>query len=161
MAYTQQLRSAHPRLENPPAVDACQGRRGHGRGDIGRRPRTVDVVRRFATIPVDDGAPVEDDADGMLAQFGSFNFRGTPEFSADLTRQLIEAGDEDAPIWQLQCTFYCDRTPATDALADATLWSFGVSIDEFFTQAITLPGWAYALDGSHAPRELAVTLEEV
>jgi hypothetical protein len=121
----------------------------------------VDVVRRFATIPVDDGAPVEDDGDGMLAQFGSFNFRGTPEFSADLTRQLIEAGDEDAPIWQLQCTFYCDRTPATDALADATLWSFGVSIDEFFTQAITLPGWAFAFDGSHAPRELAVTLEEV
>jgi hypothetical protein len=39
----------------------------------------VDVVRRFATIPVDDGAPVEDDGDGMLAQFGSFNFRGTSE----------------------------------------------------------------------------------
>jgi hypothetical protein len=36
-----------------------------------------------------------------------------------------------------------------------------VSIDEFFTQAITLPGWAFAFDGSHAPRELAVTLEEV
>jgi hypothetical protein len=97
----------------------------------------------------------------MLAQHGTFDFRGTPEFSADLTRQLIEAGDEDAPFWQLQCTLYWDRTPATDALAHGNLWSFGMSIDEFFAQAINLPGWAFALRGSQAPRELVVTLEEV
>jgi hypothetical protein len=66
---------------------------------------TVEVLRRFAAIPVDGVAPAEEDGDGVLAQFGTSDFRGQREFWADLTRQFVEAGDEDAPMWQLSCTF--------------------------------------------------------
>jgi len=41
-------------------------------------------------MPVDDAASPEDDGGGILARFGTFAVDGVPEFSADLTRQLIE-----------------------------------------------------------------------
>jgi hypothetical protein len=63
---------------------------------------TVEVFRRFSAISIDDAAPPEEDGDGVLTQFGTFTFRGQREFSADLTRQFIEAGDEYAPMWQLR-----------------------------------------------------------
>ena len=34
----------------------------------------VEVYRRFAAIPADDAAPVEEDGDGVLAQFGRYDF---------------------------------------------------------------------------------------
>jgi hypothetical protein len=68
--------------------------------------RAVEVFRRFAALPVEDAESPEEDGDGVLAQFGTYGFRGQPEFSTDLTRQLVEVGGEDAPTWQLSCTLY-------------------------------------------------------
>src|SRR3954466_12644473 len=65
---------------------------------------TFEAFRRFAALPVDEVAPPEEDGDGFLAQFGTFDVRGQHEFTADLTRQFIDAGDQHAPIWQLSCT---------------------------------------------------------
>lgn len=124
-------------------------------------PAIVEVMRRFAAIPADDAAPVAEDGDAVLTQFGTYDFRGAREFSADLTRQFIQADDEDAPLWQLSCTLYWDPNSATDALRSGKLWSFGMTLDEFFTQAIALPGLAFALGRSQAPHDLVVMLEEV
>ncbi|NIK55722.1 hypothetical protein [Kribbella shirazensis] len=121
----------------------------------------VDVFRRFAAIPAEDAAPVEEDGDAVLAQFGTYDFRSTREFSADLTRQFLEAGDEDSPMWQLSCTFHWDPSPETERLAEGSLWSFGLTLDQFFAEAVALPGWAWALGSLKAPRDLAITLEEV
>ena len=44
-------------------------------GDVGT---IVEVFRRFAAIPADDAAPADEDGDGVLAQFGTYTFRGTP-----------------------------------------------------------------------------------
>lgn len=121
---------------------------------------TLDVHRRFAAIPVDDAAPVEEDGDAVLAQFGTHDFRGVSEFSADLTRQMVAEG-RDAQMWQLSCTLYWDPNPATDALAFGKLWSFGMTPDDFFAEVAALPGWAWALAGSQAPRDLAITFAEV
>jgi hypothetical protein len=79
----------------------------------------VEVFRRFAAFPVDETKPPEEDGDAVLAQFGTFDLRGQPEFSVDLTRQFIEAGDEDAPMWQLSCTLYWIPSAPTEALAVA------------------------------------------
>ena len=76
---------------NPSAVTAADVR------------TTVEVFRRFAALPVDEVAPPEEDGDGILAQFGTFDVRGQREFTADLTRQFIDAGDQDTPArWMRQ-----------------------------------------------------------
>jgi hypothetical protein len=124
-------------------------------------PALVEVYRRFAAIPADDSVPADQDGDGILAQFGTHDFRGAREFSADFTRQFIGPAEEDAPMWQLSCTLYWDSSPQTDALGSGCLRSFGMAPAAFFAEAVALPGWAWALDGSPAPRALEVTLELV
>jgi hypothetical protein len=47
--------------------------------------KTVEVFRLFAALPVDEVAPPEEDGDGLLAQFGTY------ERMRDLTRTLIDA----------------------------------------------------------------------
>jgi hypothetical protein len=121
----------------------------------------VEAFRRFASIRVDDGAPAHEDGDGVLAQFGTYDFRGVREFSADLIRQFQESGNQDAPLWQLGCTICWDPTPESSALASGHLWSFGMSLDDFFAEAVTLPDWAWALSGSQEPRDLVITFDEV
>jgi hypothetical protein len=123
-------------------------------------PTTVEVFRRFAAVPVDDAASPGDDGDGVLAQFGSFTFDGVREFSADLTRQFIEAGDADT-MWQLHCTLHWTPDAETEALGSGQLWSFGMPLDDFFAAAAALPGWAWALAGARAPRELTLEIEEI
>jgi hypothetical protein len=136
---------------------------------VGVRPGTaaavnvltmVQVFQRFAAMPVDDAASPEHDGDGVLAQFGTFTFDGGPEFSADLTRQFIEADDEYA-MWQLRCTFRWTPSAETEALGSGDLWSFGMPLDDFFAEALALPGWAWALAGVHAPRHLTIELGQI
>jgi hypothetical protein len=121
----------------------------------------VEVYRRFAAIPANDAAPAGEDGDGVLAQFGTYDFRGVREFLADLTRQFREAGDEDAPLWQLSCTLYWEPSPETEAIASGDLWSLGMTLDAFFAAALALPGWAWALGSSQEPRDLMITLEQI
>jgi hypothetical protein len=124
-------------------------------------PAVVGTFGRFAAIPAEDAAPPDEDGDGVLAQFGTYSFRGLREFSADLTRQFAERGDDDAPIWQLSCTFHWEPTAETDALESGNQWSFGMSLEEFLSQAVTLPGWAWALASPPPPRDLTITLCQV
>jgi hypothetical protein len=121
---------------------------------------TVEVFRRFAAIPVDDAASSEDDGDGILAEYGTFDFDGVLEFWADLTRQFIEADDEDV-MWQLHCTLHWTPTAETEALGSGVLWSFGMPLDDFFAEALVLPGWAWALAGVQAPQHLTINLGQV
>jgi hypothetical protein len=131
-------------------------------GTVGADPRAmIEVYRRFAAIPANDAAPADQDGDGTLAQFGTYEFRGTLEFSAGFTRQFLGPGDEDPPMWQLSCTLYWDSNPETDVLASGHLWSFGTTLTAFFAQAVTLPGWAWALSGSQRPQDLEVAMEQV
>lgn len=105
----------------------------------------VDVVNRFVLIPVTDTAPVDEDGDGVLAQHGTSTFRGRPQFEASLTRQLTSVAEQDPEMWQLSCTLRWDPTDETNALGSGNVWSFGKSWDEFFTKAMNLPGWEWAL----------------
>ncbi|GGR02127.1 hypothetical protein GCM10010168_18480 [Actinoplanes ianthinogenes] len=120
----------------------------------------VDVFQRFAALPVDDVERPEEEGDGVLAEFGTVDFRGRREFATVLTRQLIEPGD-DASIWQLSCTLYWPSSVETEELGAGHLWSFGRTLDDFFAQAAGLAGWAWALKNPSAPRDLVIALEEV
>ena len=97
----------------------------------------------------------------MLGEFGTYDLRGQREFSVGLTRQLAEADDEDAPMWQLSCTFYWAAGAATDLIGSGHMWSFGRTLDEFFDEAIVLPGWAWALGGVQAPGDLVIALDRI
>jgi hypothetical protein len=121
----------------------------------------VEIYQRFAAMPADDAAPPGQDGDGILAQFGTYRFRGAREFSVGFTRQFLGPGDEDWLMWQLSCTLYWDPSPETDALASGHLWSFGMTLTAFFAEAVTLPGWVWALGGSQPPRDLELALEQV
>lgn len=121
---------------------------------------TFEVFRRFAAVPVDNAASPDDDGDGVLAEFGTFDCYGTPEFSAGLTRQFIEADDEDM-MWQLRCAFHWTPGAVTEALGSGNLWSFGMPLDDFFAEAVALPGWAWALSGVQAPNYLTIELEQI
>jgi hypothetical protein len=121
----------------------------------------VATFRQFAALSVEDAAPHDEDGDGILAQFGTYDLGGQREFSVDFTRQFITAGSEDLPVWQLNCTFFWASSEATDALASGHLWSFGRTLSEFFDEAVELPGWAWALRASLVPERLSVTLSQV
>ena len=116
-----------------------------GRLDTDQLRAVVDVFRRFVLIPVEDAAPVDDDGDGALAQSGTFKFRGSREFEADLTRQFVEVAEQDPEMWQLSCTLRWHPTEETDALLSGNVWSFDKSWDQFFAEAMELPGWDWAL----------------
>ncbi|MFF5225179.1 hypothetical protein [Dactylosporangium sp. NPDC000521] len=121
---------------------------------------TVEVFRRFAAVPVDDAAPPQEDGDGVLAQSGTFNFDGVREFCADLTRQFIEADDEDV-MWQLRCTYHWTPSAETEALGSGLMWSFGMPLDDFFAEALALPGWAWTLAGVQAPQHFTIELDQI
>ncbi|WP_433219710.1 hypothetical protein ACQP00_15965 [Dactylosporangium sp. CS-047395] len=123
-------------------------------------PTIVEVFRRFAGVPVEDAAPIEEDGDGVLAEYGTFGFRGRDEFCAVLTRQCIEPGD-DQVIWQLHCTLHWAPSAATEGLGSGQLWSFDTSLDEFFAEAVALPGWAWAITSPVAPLDLEIAFGEV
>ena len=137
---------------------------GENLGAVGASdpPAIWQVFERFARIPVDDARPADEDGDGLLAQFGTFDFRGPQEFSTDLTRQFIERDDDDGAMWQLSCTLFWDPTPDTAALGRGELWSFEfATADTFFARASALPGWSWALAGSRPPRAAEVALDRV
>lgn len=81
-------------------------------------------------------------------------------FTVDLTRQFIEASDEDPAMWQLSCTFFWPDSPATATLGGGSLWSFDMSLDEFSPAAAALPGWAWALETDQGPNPFDISFEQ-
>jgi hypothetical protein len=113
--------------------------------------KTWDVWRRFVLEPVED-VPSEpgDYADGILAQHGVYDwsYTGSSEFfELDMTRQFsFYEDDEYDHMAQLHCTFRFEPTDALRALGERNLWSFDMPLDDFFEQALSLPGFA-GVDG--------------
>lgn len=133
------------------------------RGDVptSRQAGTLlNVFMRFARIPTEDAAPAEEDGDGILAQFGTYDFRGPQEFQVDLTRQFIEPG-ADGEGWQLRCAMFWPVTSETDALGSGELWSFGLDLDDFFAQVRFLPGWAWALRPEATVPDFEVCFDQI
>ena len=64
-------------------------------------------------------------------------------------------------MWQLHCTLHWSPSAETEALGSGLLWSFDTTLDNFFAEAVTLRGWAWALAGGQPPRHLTIELGQV
>jgi hypothetical protein len=69
--------------------------------------RTWEVVRTFAAEPCEDADPVDEDGDGILAQYGVYDWGQGEHFELDMTRQFSFSDDDGEydHMAQLQCTF--------------------------------------------------------
>jgi hypothetical protein len=62
---------------------------------------------------------------------------------------------------QLHCTFQFAVTEELRALGEANLWSFDLTLDRFFEQALAMPGFRGVRELEVAPLRLVVEYEEV
>ena len=84
-------------------------------GDV---DRVWDVMRRFAAEAVDDIAPLEEESDGILAQYGTYDWGEGERFEIEFARQFaFNDGDgEYDHMSQLHCQFLFEPTDALRAL---------------------------------------------
>jgi hypothetical protein len=142
------LRAAGVNLHSPSADDV---------------QRTWNVMQAFAAEPVEDAEPRDEDGDGILAQYGTYDWGDGEHFELDMTRQFSFA-DEDGEyshMAQLQCTFQFEPTDELRALGDENLWSFELPLDEFFEQALAMPGFRGIRDLDVTPLRLVVDYNDV
>ena len=80
----------------------------------------------YSEVRSEDAYPLDDDGDGMLIQWGTFDFETQPIFQFDVARQFIcsdeEEPEEDA-IWQLHLTLHYAAEELTSEVA-GDLWIF-------------------------------------
>jgi hypothetical protein len=142
------LRDAGINLDNPTASDV---------------ERTWEVMQDFAAEPVEDAEPREQDGDGILAQYGTYDWGDGEHFELDMTRQFsfTDEDGEYSHMAQLHCTFEFEPTDALRALGDANLWSFDLALEEFFERALAMPGFRGIRDLDVAPLRLVVDYSDV
>ena len=106
----------------------------------------IDFFANWGALEVD----VDKDGDGLLFQWGTYDWSntGSPKFDLNLTRQLIVStrdDDDDLDIdddertdldergddgtYQLSLTFQFEADDATEALGHGTEWFFAPAID--------------------------------
>ena len=127
------------------------------------RSVAVAIVRRFAAEPVDDADPPEHDGDAILAQYGVYDWGSGEYFELDMTRQF-SFSDEDGEydhMSQLHCTFRFEATVELRGLGERNLWSFGRSLDEFFDEALAMPGFRHTHSARLAPVALEIDYSDV
>ena len=120
-------------------------------------------MRRFADERADDAQAPEDGGDGILARSAIYAWGGPAHFELDMTRQFSFA-DEDGDyshMTQLQCTFQFAVSDELRGLGADNLWSFDLSLDAFFEQALALPGFRGVRDLGVDPLRLVIEYNEV
>ncbi|WP_246101079.1 hypothetical protein [Streptomyces cyaneus] len=107
------------------------------------------------------GAP---DGDGLLFQYGTYSFDGSPTFMVDLTRQfeVFDAdGDHDHYV-QVHCEVRYGSEPALEALGSFDSWFFhgaGDDLEEWARELTELSAWTTIR--TLTPTEIRVFQEQV
>ncbi|MCS0500630.1 hypothetical protein [Protaetiibacter mangrovi] len=110
-------------------------------------PETLELLCRwYADERADDALAITDDGDGLLVEWGTFAFDGTPwQFS--VTRQFTiweDDSDEDVELWQLAITFIFASTSTNETLTDSR-WCFDPDDVVAFADSVrTGPAWTAA-----------------
>ncbi|GHC73319.1 hypothetical protein [Streptomyces cinnamoneus] len=119
--------------------------------DAGRSPVTELTTRdawlaylrfgrqRFDTAPTPD-------CDGLLFQYGTYAFNGTPMFTLDLTRQfaVVDADGEHDHYLQVHCELRYEPTADLEGLGSFNSWFFHDADADFGP-------WADAMGGRLVP----------
>jgi hypothetical protein len=125
-------------------------------------------MRRFAEEPVEDAAPRDEDGDMLLAQYGTYGSGG--EFVLDMTRQFTfyEEDGEYSHMSQLNCTFTFAAREELLAVESANRWSLGLrpesvgpQLDDFFEQALAMPGFRVVREMRLDPLRLDLDYSEI
>jgi hypothetical protein len=83
----------------------------------------VDAVVDFYLAERIDDVELADDGDGLLFQWGTYDFGQGPTFTFDLTRQTIStAAEDDDDVWQLRLSLHFAPTAETAALGSGDRW---------------------------------------
>ena len=134
--------------------------------NVGLSPADEDVAKVltammdwYGTERASDAAPLDEDGDMLLFQWGAHDWGASPAFEYDLTRQLVRADlPEDEGIIQLSLTY---RYPITDETADlgsGHQWCASPDdLDGFRRQVEAHPASSAIRSGT--PQEVALTYE--
>jgi hypothetical protein len=79
----------------------------------------------YETERADDAAPIKDDGDQLLFQWGTYDWGAGPFFEVSLARQLIASSAADESIRQLSLTFRYPATEHTEGLYRDAWWCRG------------------------------------
>lgn len=123
--------------------------------------RVWETIRRFASEPADDISPLPD-SDGILAQYGTYDWGDGEQFELDMTRQFgfDDEHGQYSHMTQLRCTLLYEPTDQLRALGAGDLWSFGLEHDDFFRQALALPGFSRLASEPQQPLRLVIEYSE-
>jgi hypothetical protein len=91
--------------------------------------------------------------DGMLAQYGTYDWGDGEHFEHDMTRQFSFSDDDGEydGMAQLHCSFRYEPIAELRAIEARNLWSFDLPLDEFFDQALAMPGFTRVRELGVAP----------
>ena len=122
--------------------------------------RTLQTLRAFADEPVDDLEARDSAADTWLAQHGPY---GGGTFVLDMTREFrfVDKEGRYSHSAVLSRGLYFAPFLALKGLQAADLSSAGLSLDDFFRQALELPGFKRVRDHQPAPNGLRVFYTDV
>jgi hypothetical protein len=82
------------------------------------------VLGWFLDERADDALPLDQEGDGILFQWGTYDFGDGPTFRYVLTRQFMLKDGEDVRLLQLSLTLHFRTGPQTAALGRVHEWCF-------------------------------------
>jgi hypothetical protein len=123
-------------------------------------PLVWEAFQRFGARPVDD-VPNDPalDADGLLVEFGTYDWHdGEGErFQLSFVRQFTFYDEDDYDHMEhVRCVL---SYPPDSQVGEGSMWSFGLTPDEFVRNVEALEGFRAALN--RTPTDLSVRHEEV
>lgn len=112
------------------------------------------IFKEFGALRMDD---LHGEDDGLLFQGGIYDFAmlGGRKLHFSFVRQFVyyEDGDYDH-MEQLECCFLFEPTPDLEVVQAQNLWSFGFSLDDFYTRVEQMPAFRVPIDRRLRPSGL-------
>lgn len=99
--------------------------------------RGIALMIGFYVAERAEGCAFDEDADGLLFQWGTHDWGDGEHLSVDITRQLIlPDDDDDDAIWQLHLTWRFAPTPELRRLGAGNRWCFSPAELEGFREFV-------------------------
>ncbi|MCP4964091.1 MAG: hypothetical protein GY926_02530 [bacterium] len=80
------------------------------------------VIAWYETERTTDAAPLQNDGDMLLFQYGTYDWSEGPTFHYGITRQFVTTPGDELCIWQLSITAHYDATTEAVRLGSDHQW---------------------------------------
>lgn len=106
----------------------------------------------------DDGCEIDEDGDMLLYQWGCHDWGHGEMFEFNITRQFMDAADEDEVIWHLTLTFKFEPNDSLRSLAAGNRWCHSPDeIEDFRVFIESSPAYRTVADAK--PDEVALDMQ--